>query len=275
MATPRQLNCDVKGIKIATYRTGPSRNRVILIHGNSASHKMWRHQFESPAFNNWDLIAIDLPGCGNSETSPDPQRDYNIVGLADVVVGLMRELRIKKPVMVGHSLGGHIVLEVCKLSSGIQGIVIFGAPPMRIPPNPGEAFLPYENMGLFFRPKLSEDEAARLQRDLVFKGNNYPIAEDFLKTDPDFRTFMGSSLAAGRGISNEVEILESLKIPVAILHGKDDPVINLSYLQKLNSRNLWKGRIVTREHCGHYPQLEDPAWFNAQIVAYMRNIGYT
>ena len=68
-------------------------------------------------------MALDPRGCGKSD-----RRDsgYDIPTLADDVASLCRRLAISKPVVVGHSLGGMIAIELAaahpSLASGIIAV---------------------------------------------------------------------------------------------------------------------------------------------------------
>ena len=87
--------------------------------------------------------------------------------------------------------------------------------------------------------------------------------------NPEQRIF---DLGQSRGVCNEREILESLPIPVAILHGMGDPVVNRQYLENLNIRNLWTRKVITKDRCRHYPHLEHPDWFNQQLLGFLRKV---
>jgi pimeloyl-ACP methyl ester carboxylesterase len=54
------------------------------------------------------VTSYDLPGCGRS----DDRGDYEVATLADDLAWLCDELAIERPVVVGHSLGGLIAVEL-------------------------------------------------------------------------------------------------------------------------------------------------------------------
>jgi len=55
------------------------------------------------------VTALDLRGCGKSDRPPD---GYAIPDLADDVTGFCRTVGIERPIVVGHSLGGMIAVEL-------------------------------------------------------------------------------------------------------------------------------------------------------------------
>jgi pimeloyl-ACP methyl ester carboxylesterase len=93
-----QVHCDVRG-------QGPD---VLFIHGWVASRRMWAHLTAGLAdsFRCW---AIDLPGCGDSDKPPDVW--YTIPNFTASLRGFMRAAGINRARLVGHSMGGAIVLD--------------------------------------------------------------------------------------------------------------------------------------------------------------------
>ena len=69
--------------------------------------------FYSPQFDHFKLThavtALALRGCGRSDS---PRGDYDIPTLADDVAWFCAEVGIEKPVVIGHSLGGMIAIEL-------------------------------------------------------------------------------------------------------------------------------------------------------------------
>jgi len=56
--------CRVEELSIAFYREGKDET-VLLVHGITTYSFIWRNVF-SPLADRFDVIAVDLPGCGDS-----------------------------------------------------------------------------------------------------------------------------------------------------------------------------------------------------------------
>lgn len=71
------------------------------------------HSFYAPQFDYFKqthaVTTLDLRGCGRSDT---PETGYDIPTLADDVAWLCAEVGIERPVVMGHSLGGMIAIEL-------------------------------------------------------------------------------------------------------------------------------------------------------------------
>ncbi len=93
------------GIRIHYWRTGGDKPPMILAHGSSDDGLCWT-ALAKELEGDYDLIMPDARGHGLSDppTASDPA-DVQVEDLA----GLIRELKITKPIMMGHSMGASSV----------------------------------------------------------------------------------------------------------------------------------------------------------------------
>jgi pimeloyl-ACP methyl ester carboxylesterase len=94
-------------LAFSRYGAGPP---LVLLHALGSSRSCWEPVVPALA-ERFSVIPVDLPGFGNSAplpagVEPSPAR------LAENVAGLLDELRIDRPHVVGNSLGGWIALEL-------------------------------------------------------------------------------------------------------------------------------------------------------------------
>jgi pimeloyl-ACP methyl ester carboxylesterase len=80
---------------------------------------------------------------------------------------------------------------------------------------------------------------------------------DILATDGAARAELGAGLAAGR-FTDEVRIVAELDRPLAMLHGAEDQLVNLDYLQAQQVPTLWRDSVRIIERAGHAVQEESP-----------------
>ena len=76
---------------------------VVLVHGLSLSHDLWRYQFVDLA-DRFRLVAYDLRGHGRSTVGADGIGPHQ--SAADLVA-VLETLDLHDAVLVGHSIGGH------------------------------------------------------------------------------------------------------------------------------------------------------------------------
>ena len=90
------------GIRIHYWRTGGNKPPMVLAHGSSDDGLCWTN-LAKELEGNFDLILMDARGHGLSDppSASDPA-DAQVEDLA----GLIRELKLVKPILMGHSMGG-------------------------------------------------------------------------------------------------------------------------------------------------------------------------
>jgi pimeloyl-ACP methyl ester carboxylesterase len=91
------------GVAIAYERSG-SGPPLVLVHGITESRRSWDPLVPLLA-EHFDVVAADLRGHGEStKAAPfDPRT------LADDITELAARLRLDRPLLIGHSLGGVVV----------------------------------------------------------------------------------------------------------------------------------------------------------------------
>jgi len=251
----KKLIVDIGDTRIAFHESEGEGQVVLLIHGNSLSAKSFRKQIDGPLGKKFHSIAVDLPGHGDSLPAIDPRNNYSLPGYAEIILALIIHLNLSKLVLVGHSLGGHIALEASEMSPEIKGIVIFGTPPLGIPPAINEAFLDMRLM-----PSLLVKEGVEIPQFFI---------DDFNNTDPNARKFLMRNTAKNN-LKDEIDIVSNLKIPLAIIHGAHDKLINLDYIKKIQMPSLWKNEVQIIKDAGHSPQWETPDEFNSILEEFVK-----
>ncbi len=248
--------------------TGPA---ALLIHGNSLSGLSFRHQIASELGAQYRIVAIDLPGHGLSSPATDPQQTYTLPGYAAIVLEVVERLELQNAVIAGWSLGGHVVLEASDRLQSAAGLMIFGAPPLGVPPAMAEAFLPNPALGAVFKAELTDAEieafiTALFRPDAHENGQLFQA--DVRRTDPQARAIFAGSIGPG-GYRDEIEAVTQLSCPLAVLHGADEQLVNLAYLQGLAIPTLWRGAVQIVPGAGHTPHWEQPRLFNALLEAFL------
>jgi pimeloyl-ACP methyl ester carboxylesterase len=127
------------GVNLAHFETGPGNPQsppLVLINGWTGDHGIFTPQIihfgESRR-----VVAIDLRGHGASDA---PKQEYTIAGFADDIAWQCAQLGLEKPLVIGHSLGGAIALELCgrhpNLASGVMMIdsIVMAPPAVRDAP---------------------------------------------------------------------------------------------------------------------------------------------
>lgn len=264
---------------IAVHESGGSGSPILLVHGNSSSGSTFRYQLESPLGQRHRMVAIDLPGHGLSSSAEDPESQYTPAGFAAVVVGVCEQLGIPDAILVGWSLGGHVVLRASTQLPESAGLMIYGTPPLGVPADIHGAFLPHPAIAAIMAADLGEAEIEALVS--AFFGPHAqvqaePFRADIRRTDPRMRTSLAAGILAqasghpSAGAANEVDIAARLRPPLAVLHGAQEQLVNGAYLAALTLPTLWRDAVQVVPDAGHAVHWEQPERFNALLEAFAR-----
>jgi len=268
-----------KKIKIGSLELSYLENNIdglpiLFIHGNSLDADLFAKQFTDPGLENYRLIAIDMPGHGNSQRSENPEKDYSVGRYIHILNEFLHQKKIQEVLLVGHSLGGHLCIHLAEIFTKVKGLLITGTPPLKFPPNIGEAFLPNPVIANAFKPDLSPMELEDLTRAYLSEDSSFfdKVKATIETTDPLVRPFIGKSIGTDI-VRSEVEILKNNDFPLVIFHGEHEKVVNLEYIQKQNF-NSWKNEVQVIPGSSHLPFLENPSSFNKLLVDFVNDIEY-
>jgi len=256
---------------ISYFRSNPQENKltVLLIHGNSLNKAFFQNQFNDPLLCHLPLIAIDLPGHGESKN----EETYSLATLKRSVLDFIELTSLNNFIIVGHSLGGHLAIQMIpEIREICKGIFIYGTPPLRQPLNVTDAFHESKALGYFLTSDLGEEEILELAESIydARDENFFKIKESITNTDGQFRNGFGESLQ--EELLDEVELLSGFRGYLLILHGKHDSLVNLEYLKELKNENLPQADLIILKKSGHSPHLEEVNTFNKTIYNFYQKI---
>ncbi len=81
---------------------------VVFIHGAANDHSVWALQSRYFAWHGWNVLAVDLPGHGQSEGP----LCVSIEALAEWIAAFLDAAQVKSAVVIGHSMGSLTALEL-------------------------------------------------------------------------------------------------------------------------------------------------------------------
>lgn len=83
---------------------------VVFLHGYGETHKIWNH-FRKRLSDKYKVITPDLPGFGKSDSLP---YELSLDMVANSIYDCLKRLNVSECIIMGHSLGGYITLEIAK-----------------------------------------------------------------------------------------------------------------------------------------------------------------
>jgi len=217
-----------KNIQIRYTTTGKGR-AVVLLHGFLENLGMWNAIVPELAKKN-RVIAIDLLGHGKSENLGYIHTMQDQVQLVKTV---LNSLRLRKYILIGHSMGGYVALAFAKsYSDTIKGICLMNSTvtadtkEKRI--NRDRAIdAVKQNHKTFIKisiPNLFSEDNRK-----VFKSEIAQITNSALEISPQ------SIIAALEGMKirkDQTKLLKNSSYPKLLILGKKDPVLDADSLRK-------------------------------------------
>ena len=212
---------------------------IVLLHGLTASNRSWSATFDSLA-DDAVVVVPDLLGFGDS---PRPGSGYGPDAHADAVVACLESLALRGPAIIaGHSMGALIALRLATRHPELVAAVVAIAPP--IARDSTDARRRIASLGLLARIFALDSPAARSVCALMCR---YRPAAARLASwlRPDLpselaRASVQHSWASYSQSLSEVILaapgnadLAASRVPVRMLAGDRDDVIDLPWLQTL------------------------------------------
>jgi pimeloyl-ACP methyl ester carboxylesterase len=96
------------GISLAHVDYGSGTPPLVFVHGWACDHTVFTMQLAHFS-DSQRVVAVDLRGHGASDA---PHQDYTVAGFADDLAWQCAQLGIERPIVIGHSMGGTIALEL-------------------------------------------------------------------------------------------------------------------------------------------------------------------
>ena len=95
---------ETNGIRMRIVESGDSGPLVLLVHGWPESWYSWRHQIPALVNAGYRVLVPEMRGYGKTD-APQEVDDYDIVHLADDMVGILDAVGEEKAIIIGHDWG--------------------------------------------------------------------------------------------------------------------------------------------------------------------------
>ncbi len=257
-AAEKSRYATLDGARIHYQSYGKGREALVLIHGWTCNLNYWRDQVPDFAKRN-RVIALDLPGHGRSDK---PELAYTMDLFARAVDAVMRDAKVDRAVLVGHSMGTPIARQFYrKYPEKTLAIVIvdgglrpFGDKKMR------DGFVE-----AFRAPNYKE---AGMKMFEAMAGPQLPAeTQEFIKTS-FLNTPQRVLVSAMEGMNDEsLYGGDKMNVPVLAILAKSPfwPADTEQFFRSLAPNlefHMWEG-------VGHFLMMERPKQFNEAVIVFL------
>ncbi|MGH9904854.1 MAG: alpha/beta fold hydrolase [Pyrinomonadaceae bacterium] len=247
------------GARVHYVNYGKGSEAFMLIHGWTCNHDFWRDQVTDFAKRS-RVIAIDLPGHGKSDK---PQITYSMELFARAVDAVLRDAKVNRAVLVGHSMGTPIARQFYrKYPAKTLAIVVADGPLL---PFGDKAMM--EGMIAGFRGP-SYKEAVTKMFDSMFGPLMSAETRDGIKAS-SLSTPQHVMVSAMEGMADPaIWGKDQVNVPVLAIMAKNEffGPPNLDELYRVVAPKMefqwWDG-------VGHFIMMEKPKEFNEAVLAFL------
>lgn len=244
------------GIPVHVSETGKGDKAIVLLHGYLETLYIWE-EFAAMLPDSSHIISIDLPGLGLTGSDPlvnSMQFD------AKVLLALLDKLRIARPVVIGHSMGGYVGQRFIRdYPERIDALVNINSNPYR--DDPSKVSDREKEISFILNGKLVQLAQIAVP-NMYAKDNLRKCDEKIMETLEICETHDPLGVAAVvRGLvsrDDNVELLNSTDVPVMFIYGDSDVYTPLAKVRQI-MYDLPACKHAIVPGTGHNTHIEDPA----------------
>ena len=231
---------------------------IVFVHGSLGNHISW--EFQKQLSEEYRLVLLDLPGHGESDPLDE---EISVKLYADYVAEFVRGLGIEKMVVVGHSLGGAICIQLAlDYPELLRAVVLVGS-----------------GAKLGVLPTILEALRTNFEESIELAIGGMAFAE---KANPELiemakseclkcKQEVGYSDFAACNIFDVRERISEISVPTLIIVGSEDKLTPVKWSQYLNDK-ISNSSLKVIENAGHMVMIEQPEELNQAILTFLRGL---
>lgn len=235
---------------------------IVLLHGFCETSQIW-DEFVPRLSDNFKVLCPDLPGFGKSKM---PSVPFSINDVAAQVASWIHDMDLRKPVIIGHSLGGYVALAIANKNENTLG-----------------------GIGLFHSTALPDNEEKKANRNKVIEFVNRNGVQAYIDTfvsglfyskdSPEVKKAhailsqarqeaLTGYVAAMRDRADQTVLIARFTRPILFLCGANDELIPVESIQK-QAKMAQKAILKILPETGHMGMLEAPAKSAREVAQFV------
>lgn len=225
------------GATLVVEDFGVGAHPIVLLHGIGMGRSVYIDLISRLSGR---IIGVDLPGFGEA---PEPPRTLTMERHADLVAALLRDRGITDAVVLGHSMGSQIAVEVAARHPDVVSALILAGPTVNSASRSIRAQLGYLLWDLLHeRPKV------------LWHG-----AREYLRGGPNLLRKMRATI-----VHEPEDTYPHVAVPVLVLRGQRDPLAPVTWVKEIVDR-IPDARFEEIPDHGHGTLISD-AWGAAENI---------
>lgn len=253
----------VDGHKIRYLESGGSDNTLVLVHGLGASAERWNRVIPTLS-KHYRVIVPDLIGYGYSDK---PILDYTPNLFLDFLGNFFTALEIKRPFLIGSSLGGQISAEYASANpTNIEKLILVSPAGAMKQSTPA--------LDAYIMAALYPNEQSAKNAFVLMESSGKEVSDEIVHGFIERMQLPNAKLAFMStilGMKNSDVItpkLHAIQCPTLVIWGSDDPVIPIQHADSFVSY-IPNCKFHKMDGCGHTPYVQDPDRFLSVVLDFL------
>lgn len=243
-------------IEWSSSQRGQAQKTLVFLHYFGGAATSWRWVAEQ--LPDYRCIAIHLPGFGGRSALDQP----SLQQYANDVCQELARLEIEDYILVGHSMGGKIALQIAASCDRTPSQIILVAPSP-----PTQEPMPAEEKERLLNNHPSQDNALTTvtnatQQSLNREQNELAVKTHIIVENSAWRWWLLDGM--NHSIADQVA---QISVPVTVIASEDDPVIPFETIQSEVLDVLPNADLIITQQVGHLIPLEAAEWLAHQLRA--------
>lgn len=244
-----------------------SKGTIFFIHGYAVNSDY--HNNFSDSLEDYDYYAVEHAGHGI--TPLNDKKQLNPYSFALETVELIKKLKLKDIILIGHSMGGGIAVMVSQMIPELIKKMIIVTPM-----NSKGTINPFNFLFKFNPKNMKQIETFY---DIImydWKNNKDKISEKEIKSvirnQNEFKknfSILKKRMASISNMSKLSKAEKNIKVPTMLIVGKGDGCINWKTTLKNFTKKNKNIKTYVFEKCGHIPFAEDKKLYNKVIMDFI------
>lgn len=240
-------------VKIAYIEEGKGETAILFVHGWCCNKSYWKEQI-SHFSKKYHVVAVDLAGHGESGKE---RKDFTIASFAEDVKAVIEKLKLKKVILVGHSMGGYVIAQTASIMPD-KILMIVGADT-------------FQNMADILTPEQAEGYLKPFREN--FEANTVSFVKTMFppSADKNLVEKIAADMSKGyapMGISAMKDMLYmdgkiwkgKIKCPFKSINSDIFPTD-----VEINKKHYPEFEVKLMKGLGHFVQIENPSMFNTLL----------
>ena len=235
------------------------KDTIILLHGSGLTHIVWSLTEQYLSNKGYNILAIDLPGHGNSE-GPSLK---SIEEIAEWLEKIINKIEIQHLTILGHSQGCLEAIEyVSKYSSKIKNLILVGG-----------SYKITVNQDLIDLASAGDKDSIKLMMKWAYEGSKKFIGgnpvEKIINSSRAIRETLAVDLIACNNYKNGFEAAKSIKCPTLLIFGELDKMVSLEKSKKF-AELIPNAETYIIQNCGHMIMFENAFKMREKIAEFLK-----